>query len=64
MTPIPKKKTDGLKTGCNKLDQMKIAKMSADGKTASEISKFIKVNIDSVKSFMPKKKKKAVKKED
>jgi len=64
MNPLPKKMTDGFKTGCNKVDQMAISKMSADGATANEISKRLKINLDSVKSFMPKKKKKAAKKED
>ena len=57
MKPIPEQKHSAFKVGPNKMDQMKIKTMADDGASASEISQKLKVNLDSVKGWMPKKKK-------
>lgn len=41
-----------MKTGANKADQAAIYRMRDDGAKAEEISKVLKINIDTVKSFM------------
>ncbi len=41
-----------MKTGANLTDQAQIRKMKAAGMKAEEISKALKVNVDTVKSFM------------
>ena len=64
MKPVPKPKHDGFKVGPNKLDKNKIATMSAEGVSAKEISLKLKIKLESVESYMPKKKKKATKKKE
>ena len=57
MKPVPKPKHDGFKVGPNKLDKNKIATMSAEGVSAKEISLKLKIKLESVESYMPKKEK-------
>lgn len=67
MSILPKQKTSAFKVGPNKNDQLKIAELSKEGVNAEEISQRLKIQIDSIKSWMPKKKKatkKKTKKED
>ena len=59
MKPISKKQPDGFKTGVNKLDQNQIKKMNEAGKDAKEISLTLKIKVEAVEAFLPKKKKKA-----
>ena len=59
MKPLSKKQYDGFKTGVNKLDQNQIKKMNEAGKDAKEISLTLKVKVETVEAFLPKKKKKA-----
>ena len=59
MKPIPKQVSNGFKTGVNKLEQVQITKMNEAGKDAYEISLILKVQLNIVESFIPKKKKKA-----
>lgn len=64
MKPIPEQKNSAFKVGPNKMDQIKIKSMAEEGASASDISFKLKINIDSVKGWMPKKKKKATKKKE
>ncbi len=48
----------GFKTGANKMDQLKIASMDAEGATAEQISQSLKIKIECVKGWLPKKKRK------
>jgi hypothetical protein len=64
MKPIPEQKHSAFKVGPNKMDQGRIKTMAADGASASDISQKLKINLDSVKSWMPKKKKKVTKKKE
>ncbi len=59
MKPISKQKADGFKTGVNKLDQNQIKKMNEAGKDAKEISLTLKIKVEAVEAFLPKKKKQA-----
>jgi len=59
MKPISKQTSNGFKTGVNKLDQNQIKKMNEAGKDAKEISLILKIKIEVIESFLPKKKKKA-----
>jgi len=59
MKPLSKKQPDGFKTGVNKLDQNQIKKMNEAGKDAKEISLTLKIKVEAVEAFLPKKKKKA-----
>ncbi len=56
MKPISKQKADGFKTGVNKLDQNKIKKLHGDGKCAKEISLTLKIKVEAIEAFLPKKK--------
>lgn len=56
MKPIPEQKHSAFKVGPNKMDQGKIKSMAEEGLTASAISLKLKIQIDSVKGWMPKKK--------
>ncbi|MDX8394703.1 MAG: hypothetical protein R8K21_09025 [Mariprofundales bacterium] len=58
MSPISKQKSNGFKTGVNKLDQNQISKMHKAGKEAKEISLTLKIKLEVIESFLPKKKKK------
>ncbi len=67
MKPISKKQPDGFKTGVNKLDQNQIKKLNEAGKDAKEISLTLKIKIEAIEAFLPKKKARAkakAKKED
>ncbi len=67
MKPISKKQPDGFKTGVNKLDQNQIKKLNEAGKDAKEISLTLKIKIEAIEAFLPKKKTRAkakAKKED
>ncbi len=64
MKPIPEQKHSAFKVGPNKMDQGRIKAMAEDGLSASSISQKLKINLASVKSWMPKKKKVTKKKED
>ncbi|MCP3675214.1 MAG: hypothetical protein GY829_12185, partial [Gammaproteobacteria bacterium] len=58
---------DGFKTGVNKLDQNQIKKLNEAGKDAKEISLTLKIKIEAIEAFLPKKKARAkakAKKED
>ena len=59
MKPIPKQTGNSFKTGVNKLDQNQIKKMNEAGKDAKEISLILKIKVEAVEAFLPKKKKKA-----
>lgn len=59
MKPISKQTNNGFKTGVNKLDQNQIKKMNEAGKDAKEISLILKIKVEVIESFLPKKKKKA-----
>jgi len=59
MKPISKQTNNGFKTGVNKLDQNQIKKMNEAGKDAKEISLTLKIKVEVIESFLPKKKKKA-----
>jgi hypothetical protein len=59
MKPIPEQKFSAFKVGPNKMDQGRIQAMAAEGLSASSISQKLKIQLDSVKGWMPKKKKKA-----
>ena len=59
MKPISKQTSNGFKTGVNKLDQNQIKKMNEAGKDAKEISLTLKIKVEVIESFLPKKKKKA-----
>lgn len=63
MKPIPVQKHSAFKVGPNKMDQVKIKSMAADGLDAEEISLKLKIQLDSIKGWMPKKKRKALSKE-
>lgn len=56
MSKLEKPKQGSFKQGANKLDQNKIKSLSESGETAKEISTKLKICVDVVKSFMPKKK--------
>jgi hypothetical protein len=45
-----------MKTGANKSDAVKIKKMAENGDDADYISHALQIELDVVKSFMPKKK--------
>lgn len=67
MKPLSKKQTDGFKTGVNKLDQNQIKKLHELGKDAKEISLTLKIKVEAIEAFLPKKKTRAkakAKKED
>ncbi|MCP3700413.1 MAG: hypothetical protein GY920_18135 [Aliivibrio sp.] len=67
MKPISKKQPDGFKTGVNKLDQNQIKKLHDSGKDAKEISLTLKIKVEAIEAFLPKKKTRAkakAKKED
>ena len=67
MKPLSKKQPDGFKTGVNKLDQNQIKKLHESGKDAKEISLTLKIKIEAIEAFLPKKKTRAkakAKKED
>ncbi len=64
MAILPKPKHDGFKVGPNKLDKNKISTMASEGATAKEISQRLKIKLESVESYMPKKKKKVTKKKE
>lgn len=64
MQPIPKQKHSAYKTGPNKMDQLKIKALASEGVEASEISHKLKIQLESVKGWMPKKKKKVTKKKE
>lgn len=64
MKPIPEQKRSSFKTGANKMDQGMIKAMAADGVSASDISQKLKIKLESVKGWMPKKKKKVTKKKE
>ncbi len=55
MAILPKPKHDGFKVGPNKLDQNKISTLAAEGFEAEDISQRLKIKLESVQSFMPKK---------
>ena len=55
MKPLPAKKLDGFKEGPNKLESLTIIKMANDGVKAEEISQRLKIKLESVKGWMPKK---------
>ncbi len=63
MRPIPEQKHSAFKVGPNKMDQLKIKELASEGVEASEISQKLKIQLESVKGWMPKKKKKAKSKE-
>jgi hypothetical protein len=63
MRPIPEQKYSAFKVGPNKVDQGRIKSMAADGLDAEQISLKLKIQLDSVKGWMPKKKRKALPKE-
>ncbi len=67
MKPLSKKQPDGFKTGVNKLDQNQIKKLHDSGKDAKEISLTLKIKVEAIEAFLPKKKTRAkakAKKED
>ena len=67
MKPLSKKQPDGFKTGVNKLDQNQIKKLHESGKGAKEISLTLKIKVEAIEAFLPKKKTRAkakAKKED
>lgn len=64
MQPIPKQKYSAYKVGPNKMDQLKIKALASEGVEASEISHKLKIQLESIESWMPKKKKKATPKKD
>ena len=67
MKPLSKKQPDGFKTGVNKIDQNQIKKLNEAGKDAKEISLTLKIKIEAIEAFLPKKKTRAkakAKKED
>jgi len=64
MKALPKNKADGFKVGPNKLEQNRIRVLSDEGKDANEISLILKIKLESVKAWMPKKKKKATKEKE
>ena len=64
MKPVPEQKKDGFKTGANKLDQNAISNMNTDGISAKDISLKLKIKLEVVKSFLPKKKKTTTKKKE
>ncbi|MCP4143223.1 MAG: hypothetical protein GY755_23535 [Chloroflexi bacterium] len=67
MKPLSKKQPDGFKTGVNKLDQNQIKKLHESGKDAKEISLTLKIKVEAIEAFLPKKKTRAkakAKKED
>jgi len=45
-----------MKSGANFQDQNRIKEFIEDGKTAEEISSFLLINLDHIKTYMPKKK--------
>lgn len=64
MKPVPEQKHSAFKVGPNKMDQIKIKAMAVEGCDAKEISLVLKIQLDSVKGWMPKKKRKQKAKED
>ena len=67
MAILPKQKTSAFKVGPNKVDQLKIQTLAKEGVKAEEISQRLKIQLESIESWMPKNKvtkKKAAKKED
>lgn len=65
MALLPKPKLSGFKAGPNKMEQAIIKKLIVKGLTAKAISDKLKIRIESINSWMPKKKavKKVTKKE-
>lgn len=56
MKPIPEQRRSAFKVGPNKVDQLKIKQLAADGVEPEEISLKLKIQLESVKSWIPKKK--------
>lgn len=55
MRPIPEQKHSAFKVGPNKMDQLKIKELAADGVKASEISQRLKIQLESIEGWIPKK---------